>query len=229
MVGNQNSWLIYRRQGFLLHKEQGTFSSPSPHDLQLHRCVKDKNFNEKSLMVFTGPQCLVIHFTGGREKWISRLAWAQLVITAHQTHRVKPEWRGSFCRCREGGLAKESSWAAPRTCTVATSKHTCPGKWSQMLICYSTGKLFATISCKIFHVWKLLFTMFLTAPIAQMSVLFSKLWEQKRNTSALAETGTSNPSVERKRKYALPPNCSLLTEIIKCMIRKLLFSQINCF
>lgn len=55
--------------------------------------------------------------------------------------------------------------------------------------------------------------MFFTAPIAQMSVLFSKLWEQKRSTSALAETGTSKPSVERKRKYALLPNYSPLTEI----------------
>lgn len=175
MVGNQNSWLIYRRQGLLLHKEQGTFLPHLPMtDLQLHRCVKDKNFNEKSFMVFTGPRWLVIHFTGGREKWISRLAWAQLVITARQRHTVKPEWRGSFCRCREGGLAKESSCAIPKACTVATSKHTCPGNWSQMLISHWTGKVFATISCKNFNVQKLLFKMFLTAPVAQTSVLFSK-------------------------------------------------------
>lgn len=36
-----------------------------------------------------------------------------------------------------------------------------------------------------------------------MSVPFSKLWEPKRNTSAPAETGTRDPSVERKRKYLL--------------------------
>lgn len=94
-----------------------------------------------------------------------------------------------------------------------------------MLFSYSTGRVFSTISCGIFHVQKLIFKMFLTAPIAQTSVLCSKLWEQKRNTSALAETGTSKPSVEKKRKYTLLPNYSPLTEIIKCAIRKLLFSQ----
>lgn len=73
--------------------------------------------------------------------------------------------------------------------------------------------LFATISGRIFQVQKLIFKMFLTAPTAQTSVLFSKLWEQKRNTSALAETGTSKLSVERKRKYALLPNYSPLFEI----------------
>lgn len=51
-------------------------------------------------------------------------------------------------------------------------------------------------------------------PIAQMSVPFSKLWEQKRNISAPAETGTREPSVERKRKYALFQNYSSFIEII---------------
>jgi len=48
------------------------------------------------------------------------------VIFAHQRERVKPEWRGIFCPCRDGGLAKEPRWAVPGACTVIALKHTFP-------------------------------------------------------------------------------------------------------
>lgn len=58
------------------------------------------------------------------------------------------------------------------------------------------------------------FKCFLLQPIDQMSVPFSKLWEQKRSTSAPAETGIKEPSVEKKRKYALFQNYSPFIEIM---------------
>lgn len=130
-----------------------------------------------------------------------------MVITAHQRQRVKPERRGTFCPCWETGIAKEPSWAVLGACTVVAWKHTCLGNWSQMFISYfcSTEMVFVAILYKTFP--KTCRNFFLKCfsfpPIAQTSVPFSKLWEQKRNTSAPAEIGTREPSVERKRKYAV--------------------------
>lgn len=49
---------------------------------------------------------------------VLRLEAAQLAIAAHQRQKVKPEWRGIFCPCWEGGLAMEPSWAVPGACVV---------------------------------------------------------------------------------------------------------------
>lgn len=97
-----------------------------------------------------------------------------------------------------------------------------------MLISYiSREAVFATVLYKTFlKMYRSFFLKcFSLPPTAKMSVPFSKLWEQKRNTSVPAETGTREPSVERKRKYALFQNSSPFIEIIQCKIRKLSFSQ----
>lgn len=136
-------------------------------------------------------------------KGILRLDQAQWVITAHKRQRVKTEQRQISCLPRRVGLPRSPAgqsqelalWLLENTPALITEARcsflTLPQQKLYLLLLYvKLPNMYGNLFQKCFSF----------SPIDQMFVPFSKLWEQKRNTSVPAETGTREPSVERKRK-----------------------------